>query len=237
MVGNDNLLELMRLGTALRWRGCHSDAAERFAEAVDLAERIGDSDGLADALVWLSVVRSLALNSTDGLGEVLELQERAVAINTSTYGPSHPRVANCLRVLGRTLDELGRTDEALTQLDRASAIFRANGIRSLEAEDVLAQLASIHFRRGSYSHVVRVGCEHIPLCEYLQEPTRSMVAYVVVGQALVEMGEREDAIAHLERALELLAPKIALGGAQRFVAEIELWIEKAKQLSLTRSPT
>ena len=56
------------------------------------------------------------------LAEARPLQERALAITETAYGPDHPAVATALNNLALILRELGQPDVARPLLERALAI-------------------------------------------------------------------------------------------------------------------
>jgi tetratricopeptide (TPR) repeat protein len=230
-MAGEEVKRLLEEGVSLRWARRHAEAEAVFAEVVRQAEASGEHDCLADALGWLAIVRSLGSTSQEVLPEVLALQERALAIDVASHGEKHPRVAEGLRSIGGTLAAMGRTDEAIQQLSRAADLFRGSDIRSVSAEDTLARLVPLLGARGAYSSAVDVGRELLSICEALQDPMRLTMAHFVLGQALVEVGNPNEALEHFSRVLALAAPRIAEGRGQRLVPEVEKWIERARAMT------
>jgi tetratricopeptide (TPR) repeat protein len=227
MAGKD-LSELMRQAVALRWERRFDDAAALFAEVVAEAETSHQVDCLADALVWLSIVRSLASPSEDTMREVLELQERALSVDLLEHGSEHLRVADTLRNIARTLTSLGRTAEAIERLTRAADIHRGAGSATTGEEDTLAQLVAILLDQGDYARGVKVATHLLAVCEQLNDTMRLTMAHFQLGRALVLVGRGSDAVPQLERALELAAPRIAKGEAQRLQSEVNDWLAQAR---------
>jgi tetratricopeptide (TPR) repeat protein len=227
MAGKD-LSEVLRRAKALRWQRRYDEAATLFAEVVREAETSQEADHLADALVWLSIVRSLASPSEDTMREVLELQERALAVDVMAHGSEHLRVADTLRNIGRTLTSLGRREAAIERLNRAALIFRAKSACSASAEDTLAQLLALLIEEMNYAAAADVGAELVAVCEQLGDNMRLTMAHLQLGRSLVMVGRMSDAVRHLERALELAGPRIAKGEAQRLQIEVNDWLARAR---------
>lgn len=227
-MAGDDLSALMRQGEELRWQRRYDEAAAVFAEVVRQAESSRQEDRLADALVWLSIVRSLATPSEDGLQEALQLQERALSLDAAKHGEAHPRVAETLRNIGRTLTTMGRQHEAIERLTRAADIFRATSTGSTGAEDTLAQLVALLEEQADYTSSVEIATELVALCTQLGDDMRLTMAHFHLGRALVMVGRGSDAIPQLERVLELAGPRIAKGSAQRLVSEVNDWLVRAR---------
>lgn len=227
MAGRD-LKELLRQAEALRWLRQYHEAGKLFAEVVREAETTRQADHLADALVWLSIVRPLASPSEDTLREALELQERALSVDVMEHGKEHLRVADTLRNIARTLTSMGRREDAVERLNRAAAIFRANSACSPSAEDTLAQLIALLLEAEDYAPAAEVGAGLVAVCEQLGDNMRLTMAHFQLGRALVMAGRMSDAVRHLERALELAAPRIAKGEAARLQSEVNEWLGRAR---------
>lgn len=223
--------ELLREGEALRRQQRYDEAIAVFEEVAQAARTVGDDDHVADALNSLAMVRSIRRASVNELAEVLLIQDEAIRIDAKNHGWSHPRVANGLRLKGSTLEMLGSLSEAAECLNRALIVFRAEGVPSLRLEDTLATLVAVLHAQGAYSEVASVANELIAVCERLQDTMRLMMAHFMRGQALVEIGEKDGAIAELERVLQLAAPRLAEGRAQRLQSEVETWLMRAHALS------
>jgi tetratricopeptide (TPR) repeat protein len=227
-MAGETLEELLRRGEALRWQRRYAEASSTFAEAVARAEAEGNDALLADALVWQSIVLTLAQPSSEALSEALELQERAHALELAKYGPDHVRLADTLRVLGGTLASMGRRTEAIDSLQRSAEIFRRAKNQSLSAEDTLSRLASLLAEEGAHETCVDVANELVAVCEHLGDPMRLTVAHFLLGRCLVLAGRTEEAIGHLERVLDLAQPRIARGSARRLVEEVNEWLARAR---------
>lgn len=227
-MAGDDLAALLRQGEELRWQRRYDEAAAVFAEVVRQAESSRQEDCLADALVWLSIVRSLATPSEDGLQEALQLQERALSLDAAKHGEAHPRVAETLRNIGRTLTSMGRQPEAIQRLTRAAEIFRATSTCSTSAEDTLAQLVGLLAEQADYTSSVETATELVALCTQLGDDMRLTMAHFHLGRALVMVGRGSDAIVELERVLQLAGPRIAKGNAQRLVSEVNDWLARAR---------
>lgn len=229
-MATEDLRRLLGEGIALRWKKSYADALATFSEVARQAEASGEDDCLADALGWQAVVMALAKPSN--WGRVLELQERALAIDIASHGELHPRVAEGLRSLGTSLEAIGQRNEAIEALSRAAELFRGAGIRSMSAEDTLARLVMLLSENGETVRCVDFARELVSVCEQLQQPGRSSLAHFLLGRALVVTGQPKEALEEFSLVLALAAPRISKGGARRLIEEVEEWMDRAHAMAM-----
>lgn len=227
-MAGSSLRDRLNEGVALRWQGRFAEARYIFDETVRNAEAVGDDSVAADAIHWAAIVRSLVASGTDELEEVLAMQERATSLDIATYGEIHNRVAEGLRVVGGTLHSLGRFDAAIVALSRAAEICRILGEYTAGFEDILFKLKESLLGQDPSANVIDVARERVVVCEGLGDSMRLCYAHLELGRLLVERGNNDEALIHLERARKIAEPRISQGRAWRLAEDLEHWFSRAR---------
>jgi eukaryotic-like serine/threonine-protein kinase len=218
--------ELLEQGEKLRWARRFEEAIETFEQAVRLAEEAeAPSQLLADCLSWLGLVHCLRSKDDDSLRAARDLHQRALFIETQIHGEQHDRVAETLRLLGGTLEQMGRAEEAFEVLTKSVAIARSLGIRNRSALDALARLSDAAFDLGRYDEAAAAAIEYLklPLTDPLSE-LEEMAGHMQAGRALLEGRKATEAVPHFERNVEIARAR----GRGRGIAEMDEWLTKAR---------
>ena len=118
---------------------------------------------------------------------------RAIAIIERSYGPEHPKLVLPLINVGLGLLDLGRAEEALEQLGRASMLQEAAGSKHPRAGRVLyvVALAELALRRRAEAAVTLQRARAI----YRESigPEKQAFAQVLAAEALLELAARRPA--------------------------------------------
>jgi tetratricopeptide (TPR) repeat protein len=218
--------KLLKEGERLRWERRFDEAIEALEKAAQLAEsQEGRSQLLAECLSWLGLVHSLRSNDEESLRRAKELHEQALDIETHLHGEVHDRVAETLRLLGGTLAQMGRNEEAFEVFSRSVVMARSLGIRNRSTLDALARLSHVAFDLGRYEEAAAAALEYLslPLAEPLSA-LEEMSGHMNAGRALLEAKRASEAIPHFERNLELAQSR----GRERGIKEMTEWLTKAK---------
>lgn len=218
--------DLLEQGEKLRWSRQFDEAIEILEEAARLAEQEeGSPQLLADCLSWLGLVHSLRSQDDGSLVAARNLFERALSIETQIHGEQHDRVAETLRLLGGTLEQMGRTQEAFEVFGRSVAIARSLGIRNRSALDALARLSDVAFGLGRYDEAFVAAIEYLklPLTDPLSE-LEEMAGHMQAGRALLEGKRPMEAVPHFERNVEIARAR----GRARGITEMDEWLTKAR---------
>ena len=195
----------------LAWRKGEHDVAQRTYElAIEMVRREHGEDTLeqVDALVGLSAVQ-FDRGDYDGS---LATAEHGHAIVVAALGELHPLTGVFEGTRARVFDAQGRFDEAIVAARRAAAACEARvGVRAPRTLAVLENVAGTLLR--AYGHGDdAAGEEAKALLERVLDDYRELgwedtIAAGVVrtkyGQVLLQAGELDEAIVHLERGLEL----------------------------------
>ncbi|MFP5376915.1 MAG: ATP-binding protein, partial [Acidimicrobiia bacterium] len=166
------------------------------AEALAMAERVGDRAALATALR----ARQLARSSPDGALERLELADRMSALGARP--PDH----GCAAVWGHlwrfdALMELGRVDDAEAELHHLEPVV-ARSRQPLARWHLLRSVTAVHIGRGRFAEATAVNAEALAIARAGGDD--GAVGTTRVQRALVSVltGDRlEDLGAELRRAL------------------------------------
>ncbi|HWM93761.1 MAG TPA: tetratricopeptide repeat protein [Thermoanaerobaculia bacterium] len=181
------------LGNALRVKGKLTEAAEAFdrGEALWEAGADGDPQGLLDGVRRLDLKASLR-RAQRLLPEALELLDQALAAK-----PGGERTGRILVKRAKTLEEMGRYEEAVTDLREAEP--RVNG----EREPRL--LWGLRFNLAEYLCQLGRHAEAAPILEQVRELTPRLGMKLngfrfrwLEGRIATGLGRIEEAIAALE---------------------------------------
>ena len=160
-----------------------------------------------------SVRQAFTLN-LDGSGLLIDghfreaqaLFARALAINESLYGPSHPEVATSLNNLGLALDCLGEKARAKPLFERALAINEAAyGPSHPKVADTLNNLGRVTHELGDIPQAQALLERALAINEafYSTEQLGVATSLRFLGDVLEAKGELDQARNHYERALAI----------------------------------
>jgi tetratricopeptide (TPR) repeat protein len=206
---------LFGLGKALFLQHRCEEAARAFQNGAQICRDIGDRSGEANALYGLAG----ALLQTKGLEPTAAAATQAVVIFRSVGDRSgedralkllHAAAAN-LDHLSATLLEEGRSNEAITVVERSVAAFHDCGDRDGEAE-ALARLGMTLGTVGRHGEAIDA-CQRA--AAYLGEAGRregESKALYALGESLLELRRFEEAVTVYRRCAD-----IARGLGNRFV--------------------
>ncbi|RZQ62165.1 tetratricopeptide repeat protein [Amycolatopsis suaedae] len=139
------------------------EAAARFTEVLDLADRLNREHDAALALVNLGVTLTDSGNATEAVGRL----ERAVELLTE-HGNEY-NVARARTGLGRALTAAGRTAEAEEHLTAALEVMRASGSQFEEAR-AMHGLGDLAEATGDAAEARRLHTEALAIYEKLGRP-------------------------------------------------------------------
>ncbi len=192
---------LASIGLAWSDLGEKHKALDFFERALELVRMVGDRRGEATTLNNIGAV-------WDDLGEkrkALDFYEQAL--------PMHREVGNrtmeatTLNNIGSAWDDLGETRKALEFYEQALPLYRAVGDRGGEAT-TLNNMAWIYYDDGEQQRAADIFRQIIPIMAEVgavtEEATIIRNLAFVLGRAL---GQRDEAITLVERALALLEGK------------------------------
>ena len=178
-----------------------------------------------DAMLRIYQERSAIANNAGRLEDMRAANEAALAI---ARGRSPAAELAIEARLGYALGELGELKAALTHLDRALTLAKAElGPNHPKVADVTYDRGTVLYRRGEYAESETYFRTALAIREQAFGPDELKVAVSLqgLGNALLARGKLADARAHFDRALKILEarlgpdhPKIAsalndIGGA------------------------
>jgi tetratricopeptide (TPR) repeat protein len=212
----------------------HAEACDAYMRAVRFAEMSWSSN--APEMIWPLVCLARAVGEREAGGhtriaEVLDLEARAMAIALEHFGKDDVRTSYVLERIGLIFWLLGEHDEARERIEKATAIYeRICG----EGPSTAHRLTML----GDLLITMNLPAEALPHCERAlrieealeQDSSRVMFGAFWVGQCLLGVGRREEAIAQFERALAILCAKRPpeSTGESALSKELREWIAEAR---------
>jgi eukaryotic-like serine/threonine-protein kinase len=195
---------LNNVGGILRLLQRPREARDRYERALRIRERVFGSDSSAVAIVLLNL--SAAQLDLGDARTAIESSERALAVFEKAHGEDHPDVCMVLNNLGMLLDSQGRYDEALERHRRALAI-RERILPDPHPDRALSMtnIARAHLHRGEPGAALDFAQAALRDHDRLSGPEHSDAAYAayLTGWALEDLGRSDEAVALLERAVDV----------------------------------
>jgi len=190
------VLALRAAAAAAQARQEFAAAAEMHGRALDLCRTIGDQEGEADAHAGLATATARLFR----IGEALEHYNRAAA----GYASLGKKVGLAAITLNRGVLawRLGRHQESAEALQRAESLFAALG-------DLRGQVACalntgmLHYTHGDHATAKAAALQALDLARAMQSSVYEAAALANLGVAERELGEVEQAIAHMEASLAI----------------------------------
>ena len=175
----------------------HALAAAEHAESLDVA---------SDSTARLLNLTGLYLKERAQFTEAKKMQERALAIGESTYGPNHPNVAAGVNNLGLVLQDIGDMEGAKKMYERALAIGEATygpdhpqvAVYVNNLGDVLQDIGNMEGAKKMFERALAID-------EAAYGPDHPNVAIRVnnLGLVLKYLGDKEAAKKMFKRALAI----------------------------------
>jgi len=184
--------------------GDFSRAEPLYRRALAIHEKVHGPDhpSTAVCLSNLAVVRK----ARGALAESEALQERALAITERALGPDHPNVAGILQALAWVRIAQGRGSESVPMLQRALAIReKLFGAKHPELVGVLTSLGSA--AHATRAHATSRAAFERALSIWTEAGDGGAVlglCHFGVARAALEMGDRDGAHEHAEKAVPLM---------------------------------
>ena len=132
--------------------------------------------------------------------------ERAIAILEGTYGDAHPELATALTLLGGSMYEQARLEEAAGAHHRAIEIVRAtHGPGHAELARIYDNLANVKVAQGDHASAIEMYDEAITILEQTRGPEHPAVVTTLSNKAnaFLMMDRPADAEPVFERALAI----------------------------------
>jgi tetratricopeptide (TPR) repeat protein len=188
--------ELTRQGGRLRLQGNYSEALARFHLAQNIAEQIGDRDGVADTLNNIGVVHS---NQGD-YAQALENYQRSLAISESLGDKTSVSLA--LGNIGGVLSNQGDYAQALDYYQKSLAIEEALGNKH-GISILLNNIGLVHLSQGNYAQALEHYQKSLAISEALGDKTRVYRALGGIGNIHSSQGNYAQALEHYQKSLAL----------------------------------
>ncbi len=195
------------VGGVLRRLGRDGEARAHEQQALDARISVLGED---HPLVATSLHRYAALEN--GTPQALELNQRALRIRERAFGPQHPDYAESCAIVGESLLQLGRVEEALPLMERALTLQRGFAPRHPRTATYATSLAGAYAQLSRFPEARRLLDEAIALLEGSGNQAGRVLglSYTKLGDLSLEEGNPKAALAPYTRAEALFAQGPAL---------------------------
>ncbi len=226
--GNDSGLQRLALVTGQICRaeyglGRYAEALAQCDHSRVLKERSFPPDHPTHT-VTLQVVANIHGDRGDhSLSE--QFNHRILEIERRIYGDEHPRVGATWLNLGVDQRQQGKTDAALAAYENALRIFqREYGEEHRHTLLVLNNIGNVHVSREDWAAALQA---HRQVLERRQgtlahDDPEIAQSLFNVALALEQIGDQQDALAHQQRAVELLVQRFGPDHPETVVFELAL---------------
>ena len=181
------------LGSIALRRGDVTAARVNFEEALICAEELGDQWGIGLVAGQLGLLQLRSGNHQQARSYI----ERALAVNEAIRNT--PGIVNDLDYLGQLSLATGDMEAAAQDFERGLALAEGSHFR-LRVPYLKTQLATVKLALGQAPAAVKLATDALDVAEELGQRALQAEALTLLGQALVDEGERATC---LTRALEL----------------------------------
>ena len=200
----DVAMSLGNLANVYDERGEHDQALALQTRALDIRERaLGpDHPHLAHSLNNLAIIHRIR----GELDAAQALQRRALAIRRRSLGRDHPDVGQSLMNLANVTRELRQYEEAQALSEESLRIFEAaRGPDHRDVAHALDNLAETLAARGASAAAATHYARALAIWERTLGPAHPDLAFALVGLGRLALadGRAHDAVALLERAVQL----------------------------------
>jgi CHAT domain-containing protein/Tfp pilus assembly protein PilF len=196
LVTGNLVRELTRHGGRLRSQGDYPGALARFHLARNIAEQIGDRDGVADTLNNIGVVHS----NQGNYAQALENFQRSLAISEALGDKTGVSLA--LGNIGGVLSNQGNYAQALEHYQKSLAIEEALGDKRGISID-LNNIGLILLHQGDHAQALENYQKSLAISEALGDKTRIYRALGGIGNIHSSQGDYAQALENYQKSLEL----------------------------------
>jgi CHAT domain-containing protein/Tfp pilus assembly protein PilF len=196
LVTGNLVRELIQHGSRLRSQGNYPEALARFHLAQNIAEQIGDREGIGDTLNNVGVVHA----NQGNYAQALENFQRSLAISEALGDKTG--VSFALGNIGGVLSNQGDYAQALENFQRSLAIDEALGNKR-EISIVLNNIGLVHYSQGDYAQALENYQRSLAISEALGDKTRVYRALGGIGNIHSSQGDYAQALEHYQKSLAL----------------------------------
>jgi eukaryotic-like serine/threonine-protein kinase len=194
---------LARMGTFEMELRRLDDGERHLREALDLRrEAFGpDHPAVARTHRELAMIFHARGDIKGALAEV-EIAERLLR---ASLGRQHSEYVSTAAELGQLLSFAGEHDRAIELIRHADAVASTHGSDDIRAAFARAMLSQVLFNAQQFPEAARTGAEAVAAMERIhpEGSAREVVPRTLLGQALLQTGDAEGALAQAERGLAL----------------------------------
>ena len=195
----------------------HYDEAQNAArENLRVARALGDRDREG----WVRV--TLANHLLDLGQNETAIQEGEESLHIFAALDNGNGQARAHAILGGALRQLGRLPEARAHVESALRLAREGGVLLTEAR-ALDDLGRVAGAEGSHEDALDLHRQALSLRETVGNRQAEASSHLRIGETLLALGRRDEAIASLHRARELAEA----AGAQPRIAEVDRALARA----------
>jgi DNA-binding NarL/FixJ family response regulator len=181
----------------------YGDAAALLERAVELFDRVPESEALAGADRVTILGRAAEAHHLDGDFARYEALARAALALVDERADPH-RATRLLEMLQTAQWHLGRGDESLATIEFALSLLPA-GETSRERGTLLSRQAKSLMLRGKHTKAAAAAREALAVADALDDPRMRGLALDALGTSLMALGDVEQGAAALREALALAA--------------------------------
>lgn len=199
--------ELNNLGLSQLYMGEYDNALKNFRRYLVVLEhnkQLGSGE-------HAGLLNNIATVFQD-TGEHLQAEryfKESLRVSRKAYGKMHPEYANHLNNLGILYTDMGRYDEALELLEESRGIYLENmGEESLDYARALNNIANIAGLQGDYQKCESNYLAAQAIKERIIGPEHGSYIRGLnnLGTAYLNWGRTTEALAYLERCMDLIRP-------------------------------
>lgn len=186
----------LKLGEVITAQAHPDEGRGLMQQAIDLAQSRGIDNYVKRGLVDLGNTYMLARDypkAEEYFRQSLELAQRQ----------KDPRnVARTLLSLGSALERQNRTDEALSNVDKAMPFYERGGYRR-EALQALAIKARVNRKQGQYDVALKAFETELEVAKFLNDQALVAQATIDIGGVLLNQAHYPEALKHFEEGYNL----------------------------------
>jgi eukaryotic-like serine/threonine-protein kinase len=204
----------------------YHQAAMHYEESAEIYRQVS-GENHPDRLRAMSSL-AVAYHRLGNYGRSEQIHQRLIESRIRVLGENHPQVAVSYHHYAELLKDTGRIEQALRVIQQADEIMQNLSAPHQFYPDIIFSLAELTSRNNDPEAASRAYIRSAQVCAEVRGVLSAGCSriYQTAGEFLISNGHNSDAIEYLQRAIDVLSPRLQPGHEQ--LEKLTALIESAR---------